>query len=148
MTDLELILVAVTALSLLGTVFAMVESNQQKRSARSQGVHAQALTDRLVRAHQILEELQSSSNSKDTIIDSLLEQRDEAQTKAKELTQLLNNNQEYILALEDKAIAKKAAKKLVQQTFDQKVSDNNKIAASKFKKAPAKKAATKKFKKG
>jgi membrane protein involved in colicin uptake len=127
MTELELILTVTTLLSLLGIVFAMVESNQQKRSARSQSVHAQALTDRLGRAHQILEELRNITKSKDTIINSLLEQRDEAQAKVVELTQLLNNNQEYILALEDKAIAKKASEK---------------------KKAPAKKAAPKKSKKG
>ena len=121
-------LTLVVVLSLLGMVFAMVESNQQKRSARSLNVHAQALTDRLGRAHQILEELQNTTQSKDTIIDSLLEQRDAAETKAIELTQLLNNNQEYILALEDKAIAKKTAEKKA--------------------KAPAKKPAPKKSKKG
>lgn len=125
MTELEMGLTLVVVLSLLGMVFAMVESNQQKRSARSLN---QELTYRLDRAHQILEELQNTTQSKDTIIDSLLEQRDAAETKAIELTQLLNNNQEYILALEDKAIAKKTAEKKV--------------------KAPAKKPAPKKSKKG
>ena len=121
-------LTLVMVLSLLGMVFAMVESNQQKRSARSLNVHAQALTDRLNAALKALEELNSLSDSKDRILDALLEQRNEAQAKVVELTQLLNNNQEYILALEDKAIAKKTAEKKV--------------------KAPAKKPAPKKSKKG
>ena len=149
MTELELLLTVTTVLSLLGVVFAMVESNQQKRKAQSQSAHAQALTDRLGRALQNLEQSENTRQSQDAIIDSLLEQRDEAQTKVLELTEVLNNTQEYILAFEDKEIAKKAVKKLVKQTFDQKVSDNDKIAASKSKrKAPAKKAAPKKSKKG
>jgi len=124
MNELEMGLTLVMVLSLLGMVFAMVESNQQKRS----DVHAQALTDRLNAALKALEELNSLSDSKDKILDALLEQRNEAQAKVVELTQLLNNNQEYILALEDKAIAKKASEKKA--------------------KAPAKKAAPKKSKKG
>lgn len=127
MTELELILTLTTLLSLLGIVFVMVESNQQKRRARSESAHAQALTDRLFSALELLEELKDTTQSKDTIIDALVEQRNESQAKVVELTQVLNNNQEYILALEDKAIAKKAAEKK--------------------KKAPAKKAAPKKSKK-
>ena len=121
-------LTLVASLAVLAMAFAMVESNQQKRSARSLSVHAQALTDRLNAALKALEELNSLSDSKDRILDALLEQRNEAQAKVVELTQLLNNNQEYILALEDKAIAKKASEKKA--------------------KAPAKKAAPKKSKKG
>jgi len=128
MTELELILTVTTLLSLLGIVFAMVESNQQKRRAQEASKDAQKLLSLANDLAGKADELKSISESKDTIIDSLLEQRDAAETKVVELTQLLNNNQEYILALEDKAIAKKASEKKA--------------------KAPAKKAAPKKSKKG
>ena len=128
MTELELLLTVTTLLSVLGIVFAMVESNQRKRKAQKASQDAQRLLSLSNDLAGKLDEFRGISESKDTIIDSILEQRDEAQAKIEELTLLLNNNQEYILALEDKAIAKKAAEKKA--------------------KAPAKKAAPKKSKKG
>lgn len=102
-----------TALSLLGAVFAMVESNQQKRKAQKASQDLQKLMGLSNDLAEKADELKSTGESKDTIIDSLLQQRNEAQAKIVELTLLLNNNQEYILALEDKAIAEKASKKKV-----------------------------------
>jgi len=128
MTELELLLTVTTLLSVLGIVFAMVESNQQKRKAQKASQDTQELASLSNDIASKADELKGISESKDVIIDSLLEQREEAQAKIEELTLLLNNNQEYILALEDKAIAKKAAEKKA--------------------KAPAKKAASKKSKKG
>jgi hypothetical protein len=128
MTELELILTVTTLLSLLGIVFAMVESNQQKRRANALSAAVDGANLHRGSLAKAVDELKGISETKDKIIDSLLEQRDAAETKAIELTQLLNNNQEYILALEDKAIAKKASEKKA--------------------KAPAKKATPKKSKKG
>jgi len=128
MNELEMGLTLVASLAVLAMAFAMVESNQQKRKAQKAFQDAQKLLSLSNDLAGKADELRGVSESKDTIIDSLLEQRNEAQAKVVELTQLLNNNQEYILALEDKAIAKKASEKKA--------------------KAPAKKATPKKSKKG
>ena len=121
-------LTLVASLAVLAMAFAMVESNQQKRKAQKASQDVQKLLSLSNDLAGKADEFRGINESKDTIIDSLLEQRNEAQAKVVELTQLLNNNQEYILALEDKAIAKKASEKKA--------------------KAPAKKAAPKKSKKG
>jgi hypothetical protein len=128
MNELEMGLTLVASLAVLAMAFAMVESNQQKRRANTLSAAVDGANSNRVDLIKALEELNSLSDSKDRILDALLEQRNEAQAKVVELTQLLNNNQEYILALEDKAIAKKASEKKA--------------------KAPAKKAAPKKSKKG
>lgn len=121
-------LTLVASLAVLAMAFAMVESNQQKRKAQKAFQDAQKLLSLSNDLAGKADELRGVSESKDNILDALIKEKEEAQAKVVELTQLLNNNQEYILALEDKAIAKKASEKKA--------------------KAPAKKAAPKKSKKG
>jgi len=128
MNELEMGLTLVASLAVLAMAFAMVESNQQKRKAQKAFQDAQKLLSLSNDLAGKADELRGVSESKDNILDALIKEKEEAQAKVVELTQLLNNNQEYILALEDKAIAKKASEKKA--------------------KAPAKKAAPKKSKKG
>jgi hypothetical protein len=145
MSDLEILLAVTSALATLGVVFTMIENNQQKTKFKKE-------VDRLKFDYGLksmecnnLREILDNNNE---ALDGMMECAKLEVRKILELTDALNNSQEQLLALQDKAIAKKAAEKkaTVTTSSSKQLKAMGPLAAK--KKAPAKKAAPKKSKKG
>lgn len=114
---IEILLIGISVLAVLGAGMVMAKSNRQKQRAEQLNKENEQLISFLEKEKGLKNELATAFNALANVrlpevlgkVDELANALESSQSRVDELTQMINNDKEYIVQLEDEAALKDKA---------------------------------------